>query len=61
MGAFQLVKLSGISSSAVNGTHFVGSSHWKIPRKSVENLKRLACFPGWNFRTELRVQFTCFS
>ena len=31
MGAFQLIKISG---SAVNGTRFVGSSHWKIPRKS---------------------------
>ena len=33
-GAFHLVKISGISGSAVNGTRFVGSSHWKIPRKS---------------------------
>ena len=33
-GAFHLVKISGISGSAVNGTHFVGSSHWKIPRQS---------------------------
>ena len=34
LGAFHLVKISGISGSAVNGTRFVGSSHWKIPRKS---------------------------
>ena len=33
-GAFQLVKISGISGSAVNATRFVSSSHWKIPRKS---------------------------
>ena len=33
-GAFHLVKISGISGSAVNGTRFVGSSHWKISRKS---------------------------
>ena len=57
MGAVHLVKISGISGSAVNGTRFVGSSNWKIPRK-VENLKRLSRFPGWNFRTECRVPFT---
>ena len=34
LGAFHLVKISGISGSAVNGTRFVGLSHWKIPRKS---------------------------
>ena len=34
VGAFHLVKISGIFGSAVNGTRFVGSSHWKIPRKS---------------------------
>ena len=34
LGAFHLVKISGISGSAVNGTRFIGSSHWKIPRKS---------------------------
>ena len=33
LGAFHLVKISGISGSVVNGTRFVGSSHWKIPRK----------------------------
>ena len=35
-GAFHLVKISG---SAVNGTRFVGSSHWKIPRKSAKSKK----------------------
>ena len=81
-GALHLVKISGISGSAVNGTCF-GSSHWKIlslPRRrspreeirsplktpagearkfpdKVENLKRWARFPGWNFRTKCRVPF----
>ena len=32
----------------------------KFPEK-VENLKKLARFPGWNFRTEFRVPFTRFS
>ena len=32
----------------------------KFPEK-VENLKRWARFPGWNFRTEFRVSFTRFS
>ena len=39
MGAFHLVKISGISGLAVNGTRFVGSSHWKIPRKSGKSKK----------------------
>ena len=39
MGAFHLVKISGISGSAVNGTRFVSSSHWKIPRKSGKSKK----------------------
>ena len=39
MGAFHLVKISRISGSAVNGTRFVGSSHWKIPRKSGKSKK----------------------
>ena len=39
MGAFHLVKISGISGSAINGTRFVGSSHWKIPRKSGKSKK----------------------
>ena len=38
-GAFHLVKISEISCSAVNGTRFVGSSHWKIPRKSGKSKK----------------------
>ena len=38
-GAFHLVKISGIFGSAVNGTRFVGSSHWKIPRKSGKSKK----------------------
>ena len=38
-GAFHLVKISGIPGSAVNGTRFVGSSHWKIPRKSGKSKK----------------------
>ena len=38
-GAFHLVKIPGISGSAVNGTRFVGSSHWKIPRKSGKSKK----------------------
>ena len=55
-GAFHLVKISGISGSAVNRTRFVGLSHWKIPRKSGKS-KRWSRFPGWNFRTECRVPF----
>ena len=39
LGAFHLVKISGISGSAVNGTRFVGSSYWKIPRKSGKSKK----------------------
>ena len=39
MGAFHLVKISGIFGSAVNGTRFVGSSHWKILRKSGKSKK----------------------
>ena len=39
LGAFHLVKISGISGSAVNGTRFVGSSHWKIPRKNGKSKK----------------------
>ena len=39
VGALNLVKISGISGSAVNGTRFVGSSHWKIPRKSGKSKK----------------------
>ena len=39
LGAFHLVKISGISGLAVNGTRFVGSFHWKIPRKSRKSKK----------------------
>ena len=39
LGAFHLVKNSGISGSAVNGTRFLGSSHWKIPGKSGKSKK----------------------
>ena len=45
---FHLVKISGISGSVVNGTRFVGSSHWKIPRK-VENLKKVGPFSRLEF------------
>ena len=38
-GAFHLVKISGISGSAVNRTRFVGSSHGKIPGKSGKSKK----------------------
>ena len=57
LGAFHLVKISGISGSAVNGTRFVGSSHWKIPRKSGKS-KKVVRFAGLNFRTKCRVPFT---
>ena len=39
LGAYHLVKNSGISGSAVNGTRLVGSSHWKTPRKSRKSKK----------------------
>ena len=48
LGAFHLVKISGISGSVVNGTRFGGSSHWKIPRK-VENLKKVGPFSRLEF------------
>ena len=48
MGAFHLVKITGISGSAVNGTRFVGSSHWKIPRKSGKS-KKVVPFPRLEF------------
>ena len=48
LGAFHLVKISGISGYVVNGTRFVGSSHWKIPRK-VENLKKVGPFSRLEF------------
>ena len=52
-GAFHLVKISGISGSAVNRTRFVGLSHWKIPRKSGKS-KKVVPFS----RMECRVPFT---
>ena len=47
-GAFHLAKISGISGSAVNGTRFAGSSHWKIPRKSGKS-KKVGPFPRLEF------------
>ena len=49
LGAFHLLKISGISGSAVNGTRFVGSSHWKIPRKSGKS-KKVVPFSRSEFR-----------
>ena len=40
--------ISEISSSAVNGTHFIVSSHWKIPRKSGKS-KKVAPFSWLKF------------
>ena len=48
LGAFHLVKISGIFGSAVNGTRFVGSFHWKIPRKSGKS-KRVGPFSRLEF------------
>ena len=45
LGAFRVVKISGISGSAVNGTRFIGSSHWKIPRKKWKIWKGGLLFP----------------
>ena len=45
LGPFHLVKISG---SAVNGTRFVSSSHWKIPRKSGKS-KKVVPFPRLEF------------
>ena len=59
-GAFHLVKISGISGSVVNGTRFVGSSHWKIPRKTGKS-KQVGPFSRLEFPTEFRVPFTRFS
>ena len=47
-GTFHFVKISGISGSVVNGTHFVGSSHWKIPRKSGKS-KEVGPFSHFEF------------
>ena len=61
MGTFHLVNISGISGWAVNGTRFIGSSHWKIPRKSGKS-KKVGPFSRLeNFRTEFHVPFTRFS
>ena len=38
-GRFPFSQNFRISGSAVNGTRFVGSSHWKIPRKSGKSKK----------------------
>ena len=38
-GRFPFSQNVGISGSAVNGTRFVGSSHWNIPRKSGKSKK----------------------
>ena len=38
-GRFPFSQNSGISGSEVTGTRFVGSSHWKIPRKSGKSKK----------------------
>ena len=48
-GAFHLLKISGISGSAVNGTRFVDSSHWKILRKSGKS-KKVVPFSRLEFR-----------
>ena len=48
MGAFHLVKISGISGSTVNGTRFVGSSHRNIPRKSGKS-EKVVPFPRLEF------------
>ena len=39
LGRFPFSQNFRISGSAVNGTRFVGSSHWKIPRKSGKSKK----------------------
>ena len=44
LGAFHVVKFSGISGSAVNGTRFVGSSHWKIPVFRLEFPNGMSCY-----------------
>ena len=56
--AFHLVKISGIFGSAVNGTRFVDSSHWKIPRKSGKS-KKVGPFSRLEFPNGIsRVPFT---
>ena len=61
MGTFHLVNISGISGWAVNGTHFVGSSHWKIPRKSGKS-KKVGPFSRLEFPNRISCsKFTQFS
>ena len=51
-----LARIPGISGSAVNGTRFVGSSHWKIPRKSGKS-KKVGRFPGGGGGTAIYRQY----
>ena len=48
LGRFPFSQNFGISGSAVNGTRFVGSSHWKIPRKSAKS-KKVGPFSRFEF------------
>ena len=43
-GAFHLLKISIISGSAVNGTRFAGSSHWKFQPGKRDHLFRFSTF-----------------
>ena len=58
LGTFHLVKISLIFGSAVNGTRFVGSSHWKIPGKSGKSENKVGPFFRLEFPKECRVPFT---
>ena len=51
VGAFHLVKIFGSLGSVENGNVSSARPTGKLPEK-VENLKRLAFFPGWNFPNE---------
>ena len=55
LGTFHLVKISLIFGSAVNGTRFVGSSHWKIPGKSGKSENKVGPF----FRLEFPNGMSC--
>ena len=55
MGAFHLVKMSGISGWSVNGTRFVGWFHWKISRKSGKSQK-VGPFSWLDFFERFQVQ-----
>ena len=55
LGTFHLVKISLIFGSAVNGTRFVGSSHWKIPGKSGKSENKVGPF----FRLEFPKGMSC--